>query len=214
MKTHHTLTFLLPLAMATAACSESLTSTSPLAAEPAEAAIAAVPACVDFELPLPAGTIWGASVAQPPLTLVHAENGIRVYTEKFFLTGGGTAYRDARIGIPPVAFAAGQAARTLHINLIFDFTSVGFTPSSYTFNYLDVNGPQAYENLRVNASPVFIGELDTPPAFLGGVPISFAGGPFAVPPIGDRGTLKLGAGVGRLTVGGQDLWIDHICAYP
>lgn len=214
MRTHHTLAFLLPLAMATAACSESLTSTSPLAAEPAEAAMAPAPACVDFEPPLGLGTIWGASVAQPPLTLVHVENGIRVYTEKFFLAGGGTAYRDARIGIPPVAFSAGQAARTLHINLIFDFTGVGFTPSAYTFDYLDVYGPQAYENLRVNASPVFIGELDSPPPFLGGVPIGFAAGPFAVPPTGDRGTLKLGAGVGRLTVGGQDLWIDHVCAYP
>lgn len=212
MRPHHTLALLLPLAMATAACEE-LTPTSP-AAEPAKAAIAAVPACVDFEPPLWAGTIWGASVAQPPLTYVHNENGIRVFTEKFFLTGGGTAYRDARIAVPPVGFSAGQAARALHINLIFDFTGLPFVPTAYTFDYLDVNGPQSYENLRVNASPVFIGELDSPPPSLATVPIGFAAGPFAVPPMGDRGTLKLGAGVGRLTVGGQDLWIDHVCAYP
>jgi hypothetical protein len=213
MRSHHTLALLLPLALATVACSERSTPTSP-AAEPATAAAAAAPACVDFEPPLAAGTIWGFSAGQPPLTFVHAENGIRVFTEKFYLVGGGTAYRDARIGLPPVAFSAGQAARTLHINLIFDFSGLPFVPSAYTFDYLDVNGPQSYENLRVNASPVFIGELDTPPAFLAGVPISVAAGPFAVPPIGDRGTLKLGPGVSRLTVGGQDLWIDHVCAYP
>jgi hypothetical protein len=213
MRSHHTLALLLPLTMATAACSEGLTPTSPFA-EPAKVAAAAVPACVDFELPLPAGTVWGFSSGQAPLTLVHVENGIRVYTEKFYLAGGGTAYRDARIGLPPVGFSAGQAARTLHINLIFDFTALTFTPSSYTFDYLDVPGPAAYENLRVNASPVFIGELNAPPPALGGVPISFAAGPFAVPPSGDRARVKLGAGVGRLTVGGQDLWVDHVCANP
>ncbi len=213
MRSHHTLALLLPLTLA-AACSEGLAPTSPAAAEPAQAAIAAAPACVDFEPPLVAGTVWGFSAGQPPLTFVHAENGIRVFTEKFYLTGGGTAYRDARIGVPPVAFSAGQAARTLHINLIFDFTGVPFVPSSYTFDYLDPSGNGAYENLRVNASPVFIGELNAPPAFLGGIPVSVAAGPFPVPPVGDRGTLKVGPGVTRLTVGGQDVWIDHVCANP
>ncbi|HEX2209693.1 MAG TPA: hypothetical protein VHG93_18575 [Longimicrobium sp.] len=211
MRSHHTLSVLLPLAVATAACSDLPAPTLP-SAEPSQAAIAAAPACVDFEPPLPWVT-WGFSAGQPPLTFVHAENGIRVFTEKFFLAGGGTAYRDARVGVPPVAFSAGQAVRTLHINLIFDFTGIGFTPSSYTFDYLDMNGPQSYENLRVNASGVFIGELDTPPAFLG-VPISVSSGPFAVPPIGDRGTLKFAPVVNRLMVGGQDLWIDHVCANP
>lgn len=214
MRSHHTLALLLPLTLA-AACSEGPTTPAPAAAEPATAvSAAAVPACVDFELPLPAGTVWGASSAQPPLTLVHAENSIRVYTEKFSLFGGGSAYRDARIGVPPFGFSAGQAARTLHINLIFDFTGLPFVPSSYTFDYYDPTGNAAYENLRVNASPVFIGELHAPPAVLGGVPIGFSAGPFAAPPSGDWARIKLGAGVGRLTVGGQDLWIDHVCAYP
>lgn len=213
MRSNPTLALLLPLALAAAACSEGATPISP-SAEPAKAAIAAAPLCVDFEPPLLAGTVWGFSAGQPPLTLVHVENGIRVYTEKFSLFGGGTAYRDARIGLPPVGFSAGQAARTLHINLIFDFTGVPFVPSSYTFDYLDPAGNGAYENLRVNASPVFIGELNAPPAFLGGIPVSIATGPFPVPPAGDRGTIKVGPGVTRLTVGGQDLWIDHVCANP
>lgn len=213
MRSHHTLALLVPLVLAAAACSEGPTPTTP-AAQPARAAIAAAPACVDFEPPLAAGTIWGFSVGQPPLTYVHTENGIRVFTEKFFMFGGATAYRDVRIGVPPVAFSAGQAARALHINMIFDFSGVPFVPSAYTFDYYDPNGTGAYENLRVNASPVFIGELDTPPAFLGGIPVSVAAGPFPAPPSGDRGTLKVGPGVNRLTVGGQDVWIDHVCAWP
>lgn len=213
MRYHHTLALLVPLTMATAACSEGLTPTSPFAG-PAKVAAAAVPACVDFEPPLAAGTVWGFSAGQPPLTYVHFENGIRVFTEKFSLAGGGTAYRDARIGLPPFVFSAGQAARALHINLIFDFSGVGFVPSSYSFDYYDPSGPAAYENLRVNASPVFIGELNAPPGALGGVPIGFAAGPFAAPPSGDWARVKLGAGVNRLTVGGQDVWIDHVCAYP
>lgn len=212
MRSHHTLSFLFPLAMATAACSDLPTPTLPLA-EPVRTHSAAA-ACVNFEPPLAAGTIWGFSAGQPPLTLVHVENGIRVYTEKFYLVGGATAYRDARIGLPPVAFSAGQAVRTLHINLIFDFTGVPFVPNSYTFDYLDPYGNQAYENLRVNASPVFIGELHAPPAFLAGIPVSVSSGPFFAPPSGDRGTIKVGPGMTRLTVGGQDLWIDHVCANP
>lgn len=211
MRSHHTLALLLPLTLA-AACSD-LPTAIPADAKPAESH-GAGGRCVNFEPPLLAGTVWGFSAGQPPLTLVHVENGIRVYTEKFYLAGGGTAYRDARIGVPPVAFSAGQAARTLHINLIFDFSGVGFTPTSYSFDYLDVNGPQSYENLRVNASPVFIGELDSPPPFIGPVSVTVAAGPFAVPPIGDRGTLKLSPNFTRLTVGGQDLWLDHVCANP
>lgn len=211
MRPHHTLSFLLPLTLA-AACSDLPTTAAPPLGEPSKSHSAAA-ACVNFEPPLAAGTVWGFSAGQPPLTFVHVENGIRVFTEKFFLAGGGTAYRDARIGLPPVAFSAGQAARLLHISLIFDFSGLTFTPSSYTFDYLDMNGPQSYENLRVNASGVFIGELDTPPAFLG-VPISVSSGPFFVPPIGDRGTLKFAPVVNRLMIGGQDLWIDHVCANP
>lgn len=112
MRSHHTLSILFPLTMAAAACSDLPTPTSPLA-EPVQSHSAGA-ACVNFEPPLAAGTIWGFSAGQPPLTYVHAESGIRVFTEKFYLTGGGTAYRDARIGLPPVAFSAGQAARTLH----------------------------------------------------------------------------------------------------
>lgn len=213
MRTHHTLALLLPLALAATACSEGATPISP-AAEPAKAAIAAAPVCVDFEPPLLAGTVWGFSAGQPPLTLVHVENGIRVFTEKFALFGGGSAYRDARIGVPPFAFSAGQAARTLHINLIFDFSGLTFTPSSYTFDYYDPTGPNQYENLRINASGVFIGELNAPPASLGGSFISFAAGPFPAPPSGDWARIKLSPVVNRLTVGGQDLWIDHVCANP
>lgn len=212
MRSHRTLALVLPLALA-AACSEGPTPVAP-DAQPAKIAAAAVPACVDFEPPLGAGTVWGASVGQPPLTFVHAENAIRVYTEKFFLTGGGTAYRDARIGLPPFVFSSGQAARALHINLIFDFTSLPFVPSSYTFDYYDPNGPAAYENLKINGSGVFIGELNAPPPSLAGVGISFAAGPFGAPPSGDWARVKLTPGVGRLTVGGQDVWIDHVCAYP
>lgn len=213
MRSHRTLAFLLPLTFAAAACSEGPIPTS-AAVEPGMAAAAAAPACVTFDPPLAAGTTWGNSAGQPPLTYVHFENGIRVFTEQFSLAGGGVAYRDARIGVPPFAFSTTQAAWTRHINLIFDFSGVPFVPSAYTFDYYDPNGPGAYENLRVNGSAVFIGELDSPPVALAGVPIGVSAGPFAAPPAGDWARIKLGAGVSRLVVGGQDLWLDTVCAYP
>ena len=78
--------------------------------------------------------------------------------------------------------AGPQIARSNNINIGFNFTGVGFTATTVRFDWVDLGG---VENLIVNGSPVFIGELDTPPAVLGGASVSTVSGPVLG---GDRGT--------------------------
>jgi hypothetical protein len=144
---------------------------------------------------------------------VLVENGVRVYTNTFFWLGGGSTYNIMRIEPSMAGFGSGpQIARSNNINIGFDYAGVGFVVKTVKFHWLDLGGN---ENLIVNGSPVFIGELDSPPAALGGVAVAATS--VAVPG-GDRGTITLTApttgAINRFEVGGQELWIDRVCAWP
>jgi hypothetical protein len=172
-----------------------------------------VPACVEFGPPPAVGASWGGPAGTIPGNTVLVENGVRVYTNRFFLSGGGTAYNLMRIEPGFGGFGSGpQIARSNNINIGFSYGGVGFVPTMVSFDWVDLGG---VENLIVNGSPVFIGELDTPPAVLGGASVSTVSGPFLG---GDRGTTTLtvpaGSSITRFEVGGQEFWIDRVCAWP
>ena len=196
-------------ALALAACSGAdRVSGAPVEAErPREAAIAAAGACVEFNVPA-FGTVYGSSVGTPIGALVFIENGIRVSVHQFQPAGGPLVYGNMRVENPPVPFGNPPVARSNNINIGFDFSTVGFAPQTVTLEWLDLGG---VENLRVNGSPLWVGELHAPPAFLGGSAI--ASFPVVIPG-GDKGTLKITGQTGRVWVGGQELWIDRVCAYP
>ena len=194
-----------------AACGEAPTEAiSPDGAAPRAVV---VPACVEFGPPPPIGASWGGPFGTIPLNTIFVENGVRVYTNRFFFPGGGTAYNVARIEASFGGFGSGpQIMRSNNINIGFDYATVGFVPTTVRFIWLDLGG---FENLRVNGSAPFIGELDTPPAVLGGVNVASVS--FAVPG-GDRGTTTLtapaGGAIKSFEVGGQEFWIDRVCAWP
>jgi len=194
-----------------AACAEA--PTAPLSPEAAAPAAAVVPACVEFGPPPAVGASWGGPLGTIPGNTVLVENAVRVYTNKFFWLGGGSAYNIMRIEPSFGGFGSGpQIARSNNINIGFDYANVGFVVRTVKFLWLDLGGN---ENLMVNGSPVFIGELDTPPAVLGGVGVTATS--FAVPG-GDQGTITLTApttgAIKWFEVGGQELWIDRVCAWP
>jgi hypothetical protein len=56
---------------------------------------------------------------------------------------------------------------------------------------------------------VFVGDLASAPPILGGVAVSVSASPVAG---GTRGTAVLTGNVASLRIGGQELWIDNICA--
>src|SRR4029079_3374402 len=72
--------------------------------------------------------------------------------------------------------------------------------------YLDLGGT---ENLAVNGSAVFVGDIAAAPPAIGGVAVSVTAGPV---PGGTRGTVVLTGNITSLRIGGQELWIDNICA--
>jgi hypothetical protein len=162
--------------------------------------------CVDFELPLALGTQYGAPAGHHPGDVIFTTNGIPVSVHDFEYGGGGGTFNVATIDTAPVPFGAGQSMNTNNINLEFDFTGLGFTPTKVSFEFLDLGGN---ENLSVNGSPIFNGELSSAPASLGGVNVSVSTTPVTG---GKTGTVILTGPVKTLRVGGQEFWIDNVCA--
>jgi hypothetical protein len=105
-----------------------------------------------------------------------------------------------------VLFGAGQTIRTNNINLEFDFRQLGFKASQVEFDFLDLGG---FENISVNGSPIFAGELSATPSPMGGAGIAVTTVQLAN---GKKGTVTLTGAIKNLRVGGQELWIDRVCA--
>ncbi len=195
------------LCTAAAACGDD-TGTRATAAGPSLAGGA--PVCVEFGPPPAAGTLWGAGAGHLPGQAVHSENGIKVYVQNFHWGGGAGTFGTATVDFPPYPFANGQAAGTGNVNLQFYFGNLGWLPSKVYFSYLDEGG---FENLSVNGSAFYIGELSLAPPVVGGRNVNVWTGPGY--PTADEGWVQIdGGSIKHFTVGGQELWIDKVCAVP
>jgi len=176
-----------------------------LAAPPVEAQSV----CVKFGPPPPLGTTYGAPVAQPPGAVALIENGIIVRVYNFQSIAGPLVFNRAYIDNAPFPFGSGQSIRTNNINLHFDFTALGFRVSRVKLAFLDLGG---YENFAVNGSPIKVGELTALPPALAGVGIAVSSSPLPPPLSGKTGSVTLTGQVQTLLIGGQELWIDEVCA--
>lgn len=194
------------LCAAAAACGED-TGTQATAEGPSLAV--SPPACVEFGPPPAAGTIWGSPAGHVPGQVVHVENSVQVAVQPFNWLGGGGSFNFAEVDFPPVAFANGQAAGPNNINLQFYFGNLGWLPTKVYFSYLDLGG---HENLSVNGSLFYIGDLHLAPAVVGGRNVNVSS--WAVPG-GLAGHVRIWGGtIKHITVGGQEFWIDKVCAEP
>ena len=161
--------------------------------------------CVDFEPPLVAGTQYGTSAGQAPGAVVFTTNGIPVSVQNFNLGGGSGSFYIAEIEAATASFGSGQIIYTNNLNLEFDFTAVGFPVSQVQFEFLDLGGS---ENVSVNGSPIFAGDIASTPGTLGGVNVTVTSAPV---PNGKKGTVTFTGVVSRLRIGGQEFWIDQVC---
>jgi hypothetical protein len=161
--------------------------------------------CVDFEPPIALGTEYGGPAGHASGTVVITTNGIAVSVADFEL-GGNTFLNLASVDTAPPALGTGQVLRLNNISLDVDLSALPFTAREVRLDFLDLGGT---ENLAVNGSAVFIGDLASAPPTLGGVAVSVTSSPVAG---GTRGTVVLTGTVTSLRVGGQELWIDNICA--
>jgi Concanavalin A-like lectin/glucanases superfamily len=162
--------------------------------------------CVDFEPPFTVGTQYGAPAGHQSGDVVFTANGIPVSVHDFNFLGGGGTFNVAHIDVAPVPFGNGQSMRTNNINLEFDFSSLGFVPGEVRFEFLDLGG---FENISVNGSAIVAGELSSVSSPIGGVNISVTTTPVAG---GKKGIVILTGAVQKIRVGGQELWIDDVCA--
>jgi hypothetical protein len=167
---------------------------------------AAAQVCVDFEPPFIVGTQYGAPAGHSSGDVVFTVSGIQVSVHNFDFPGGGGTFNVANIDVAPVPFGSGQSMRMNNINLEFDFNSIGFAPREVRFEFLDLGG---FENISVNGSSIFIGDLSAVPSPIGGVNISVSTTPVAG---GKKGIVILTGAVQKIKVGGQEFWIDNVCA--
>jgi len=166
-------------------------------------------ACIAFGPPPPAGTRYGSPVDNVPGDVVLVDpNGIKMSVHNFRWIGGGDTFNVARIEMPPILFGTGQTIGTNNINLEFDFSGIGFPVSKVELQYLDLGG---LENFSVNGQPVpiYTGEFSAAPSPIAGVNVTVTSNPV---PGGKTGTLVLTGAVQKLTIGGQEFWIDNVCA--
>jgi len=172
---------------------------------------AAQPVCVTFEPPaFVIGDVYGTPVGQVSGDLAFTSSGIDGYVYKFFLINSSTTFNRAYIDHAPVAFSAGQSLRTNNINLLFDFTHLGFIVKRVIFSYLDLGG---YENLAPNPGSVYVGELSSAPPVINGASVAVTASPVPPPIIGKMGSVVIRASnIRTVLIGGQELWIDSVCA--
>ena len=151
--------------------------------------------CVTFD-GLPAGTQWGTPAGNSAGDVVHSESSIKMSVENF----SGGVFNEAHVD-PPFS-GSGRSVRTNNINLEFDFTSI--KPNVVWWVFRDMGGT---ENISVNGSTVVSGNLSSGAG--GGVTWSVYDTSITG---GREGVLLIQGPVDTLRIGGQEFWIDCVCA--
>ncbi len=155
--------------------------------------------CVDFET-LALGSMYGTGINSPG-DVIFTQNSIPVSVEEFLYVTGGTTFGFAEV-MNSSGIGTGQDMRLGNINLMFDFDAIGMIPDFVTFDFADYGGE---ENLGINDEPIFAGELTmatVPPGFVASFSMS-----------GDIGQCIITGPVEKLIVGGQEFFIDNVCAH-
>jgi hypothetical protein len=167
-------------------------------------------ACVDFEPPLALGTEFGTPGGHNPGDTAFTTNNITVRVWDFEFIGGGGTFNVATIEpakTSPTSFGSGQIIRPNNINLEFDFSGLGFQVAQVELKYLDLGG---YENLSINgSSPTYIGDLSAASSSVPGISVSVSATPVTG---GTTGILTVTGAIKTIKIGGQELWIDEVCA--
>ena len=178
------------------------------------AASAGMAAAVTFDPLPPLGTQYGTPAAQAPGDWALNEDGIDMFVETFFWSGGGSTFGSAEIVAPPNLFAvnATQALNTNNINAVFDFTALPFPVSYASVEFVDTGG-----NVNFDVNGLGLQNKSEFTA-LGGYPdFNVTVTTYPVPP-GYGGLIEVTqAGpnpIQTIWVGGQEVGIDNIRAVP
>jgi len=151
------------------------------------------------------GDLWGVPVGTPPGTLIFAEDGIPVRIGQLD-AGSVITYNYCEVVPPFVGVGVGQMMQLNNVTNTYETSALGHTVASVHFVFLDQGG---IENLQVNGAPRYVGDLEfAPPNIAPGV--TCAVNTWMVP-AGLAGEVILTGDVQRLSVGGQEFFIDEVC---
>lgn len=163
----------------------------------------AVAECIEFEN-LTLGDQFGDGINTVG-EVIYMEDDVPVSVEYFDWPSGGT-FGTATVDFSFDGFGFGKIMGLNNINLGFDFTQLGFPVHEVTFEFADLGG---FENLSVNGSPMYVGELKLAPD-PPGVVLTVTTSPM---PGGEKGLATLEGNIERLVTGGQEFWLDNVCFY-
>lgn len=162
-----------------------------------------LPICFDME-GVATGVAFGAPLGQTPGQVVLDEDGVKVTVETFYFTNGGSTFNQASIDPPGTVpgLPHGQTLGINNLNFKVDYSALPWRPSQVAFDFTDMGG---FENLALNGQPFppYAGELTAAPCPIAGVACSFTP---------NRATFT--GAISSVQFGGQELWIDNLCAYP
>ena len=161
----------------------------------------------------------GATIAVPPGGYAVDSDGIPMYLNYFLDAFGGSSYHYAEVdGSPGYGFGTIQTMRTQNITIDFDIQSAMPFTDSVCIEFIDYGG---YENFSINGVPLLIspngygGLTAFDGATIGGVDVTVTGFKHLVPGTGVvvafEGEIVLIGDVNRLSIGGQELWLDNLC---
>lgn len=161
--------------------------------------------CVRFESQH-LGTEFGAPAANFPGQIIFEEDAIPVSVHHFNW-GTGTGFNFCQIVSASPDFGESQIMMVNNINLQFYFNHFG--PTNYVrLEFADLGG---MENLGVNGHPVYLGDLSIAP----GNPapgVSWYISRDGIPG-GMKASVILFGNVDSLLIGGQEFFLDNICAF-
>lgn len=181
-----------------AACADAVTAPAAAPAGPS-AVVGGAPACLNFDWLAP-GETWGGLVGHNTGDMVHSESSVDVTVELFY-SGVLALFDHSRAEDATLTgWGSGMHLHLQRISTRYDFMVYGgWTPGHVRFRYRD-NGRT--ENLAVNGA-VYMGDISRAPAVLGGASV-----------IVNPGTVDVIGAVNELVIGGDDLWVDDVCATP
>ena len=149
--------------------------------------------CVDFEdLPYPHSYSYGQ---------FFVDSGAIIELGEFFwFPSGSTTAGSCNVDNSQISGGTGQDVNSNNINLDFDF---GTTYVRLDLLYANLGGNI---NVRVNGALANVANMtDLHLTTLGGASI------VVQPPLGNSGQLIVTGTISAFAIGGQELWIDHVC---
>ena len=152
------------------------------------------------------GTTWGSSYGNVPGDLIFNEDGIDVALD-IFDTGSGLVFNNASIASAFAPIGTDNVIAPSNINLVYDFAGLG-TVDSVTIDFFDGAG---VENLEINGETLHIGEFEA-------MPNNIASGVTLYVDYTDYSTYQVGkitlvGDVQKMKIGGQQFYIDNVCAH-